>query len=58
MFIGKDVNVIHKRWWRKKRDDGELKEYCLRNDTEIELGHRCKCFKGKEEVYADGILSM
>jgi hypothetical protein len=36
----------------------ELKEYYLRNDKEIEVGHRCKCFKGKEELYADGNLPM
>ena len=58
MFIGKGVDVFHKRWWRKKRNDGELKEYSLRNGKEIELGHRCKCFKGKEKVYADMILPM
>jgi hypothetical protein len=42
----------------KRSTSGELKEYCLRNDKEIELGHRCRCFKGKEEMYADGILPI
>ena len=42
-----------------KSPNGEdMKEYCLRNDKLIEVGHRCRSFKGKEEVYADGILPI
>lgn len=42
----------------KSPTNGELREYCLRNDKLIETGYLCRSFKGKEKVLPDGVLPM